>query len=130
MKQRKSPVALITVAVFAGIGLFIAAKPFSEERLSNEDKMKLAQERAMNEQRAKMANSPTPAPDTKAAGGELAQAMQGSVQALKIKGKPGGPMGGREGGLPEKPVIIKPEDEVYKPVPNSSSTSSQWYDKN
>lgn len=129
MKQRKSPVALITVAVFAGIGLMIAAKPFSEERLTNEEKMKLAQERAMNEQRAKMASNPIPTPDSKSEGSELEQAMKSSVEAGGEKGKDGGPRGRQEGSLPEQPVVIKPEDQVYKPVPNSSATSSQWYDK-
>ena len=129
MKQRKSPVALITVAVFAGIGLMIAAKPFSEERLSNEDKMKLAQERAMSAQRAQMANAPAPTPDAKAAGGELDAAMTDSVKSAAPQGKTGGPRGRMEGSLPEQPVVIKPEDQVYKPVPNGSATSSQWYDK-
>ena len=127
MKQRKSPVALITVAVFAGIGLMIAAKPFREENLPMEEKMKLAQERAMAEQRSKMASAPAPKPDMKQEGGELKEAMAKSVAAKGAPKRPG--MSDEEGELPASPVVIKQEDKVYVPTVNSSSTSSQWYDK-
>lgn len=30
-------------------------------------------------------------------------------------------------GNPEKPVVAVPKPEKYKPVPNPSSTTSQWY---
>ncbi|MEI7576451.1 MAG: hypothetical protein WCK51_06125 [Armatimonadota bacterium] len=123
MKQRKSPVALIIVAVFAGVGLMIAAKPFREENLSMEEKMKLAQERAQAEAASKMANAPAPKADLKAESAALSTEIQKSVNVAK---RPGAPA--EEGGLPEAPVIIKPEDKVYIPKPNSASTSSQWYD--
>jgi hypothetical protein len=126
MKQRKSPVALITVAVFAGIGLMIAAKPFREENLPMEEKMKLAQERAMAEQRSKMASAPAPKANMKQEEGELKAAMAKSVAQKGGPKRPG--MAGEEGDLPESPVIIKQEDKVYVPTPNTSSTSSQWYD--
>ncbi|MDH4389220.1 MAG: hypothetical protein QE269_10910 [Fimbriimonas sp.] len=127
MKQRKSPVALIVVAVFAGVGLMIAAKPFREENLSMEEKMKLAQERAQAEQASKMANAPAPKPDMKKEGSELKDAIAKSVA------RPTGPKGpgadDEEGGLPSSPVVIKAEDKVYIPTPNASATTSQWYDK-
>ncbi len=125
MKQRKSPVALIIVAVFAGVGLMIAAKPFREENLSMEEKMKLAQERAQAEQASKMANAPAPKTDVKRESGDLSNAMIKSVAQRKDPSKPG-----EEGELPASPVIIKPEDKVYIPTPNSAATSSQWYDNN
>ncbi|OWU65599.1 MAG: hypothetical protein CBB60_003860 [Armatimonadetes bacterium Cent15-Ar3] len=130
MKQRKSPVALITVAVFAAIGLMIAAKPFGEERLSTEEKMQLAQERQAAEQRAKMANAPAPKADGKKEQSDLTAQMAASVQSDSAKAKRQGPRAVDENALPENPVVIKPEDKVYIPKPNSASTSSQWYDKN
>ena len=126
MKQRKSPVALIIVAVFAGVGLMIAAKPFREENLSMEEKMKLAQERAQAEQASKMANAPAPKADAKAESKELSEQIKGSVAASKRPQRPGSD----PSALPEAPVVIKPEDQVYIPQPNASATSSQWYDSN
>lgn len=132
MKRRKSPVALITVGIFAAIGLFIAAKPFGDERLSMEEKMAKAAEAAKAEQIAQMAKSPTKptAPDVSKENADLANQMKASAGAPRGP-KPG--MGAREmtehGELPPDPVIIKKEDTVYIPKPNSSSTSSQWYDQ-
>lgn len=126
MKQRKSPVALIVVAVFAGVGLMIAAKPFREENLSMEEKMKLAQERAQAEQAAKMANAPAPKANLKEESKALADQMKSSVEKSSAPKRPG-----EEGeeGLPANPVVIKQEDKVYIPQPNTAATSSQWYDK-
>jgi hypothetical protein len=106
----------------------IAAKPFREENLSMEEKMKLAQERAQAEQASKMANAPAPKPDMKKEGSELKDAI------AKSAGRPGGPKvpstDGEDGGLPASPVVIKAEDKVYIPTPNAAATTSQWYDKN
>jgi hypothetical protein len=32
-------------------------------------------------------------------------------------------------GLPSEPAILKPKVKAYKPTPNETSTSSQWYSK-
>lgn len=129
MKQRKSPVALITIAVFAGIGLMIAAKPFSEERLTNEEKAQKAQERAMEQQRAQMASNPTPKMDGSKEANELSQAMKNSVAKGGDDSKKESELKNAEDdSMPASPVVIKPEDKVYIPKPNSASTTSQWYD--
>lgn len=126
MKQRKSPVALVIVAVFAGVGLMIAAKPFREENLSMEEKMKLAQERAQAEQASKMANAPAPKTDVKKESSELVSEITKSVASQKRPSR----LGEDDGELPSSPVIIKQEDKVYIPQPNTAATSSQWYDTN
>jgi hypothetical protein len=130
MKQRKSPVALIVVAVFAGIGLMIASKPFREENLSMEEKMKLAQERAQAEQVSKMADAPAPKADMNKEKSELKDAMAKSVAPSSTASAKGATPRGEEEGMPAAPVVIKAEDKVYIPTPNAASTSSQWYDKN
>lgn len=123
MKQRKSPVALVTVAVLAGVGLVIAAKPFGRARLSMEEQMQIAQKEAQDAAMAKAAaesKTSKPAADV----GAEAKAAIASAKSGVAK-RPGRP--GKEEG-PTDPTILLPEDKVYKPVVNEASTSSQWYD--
>lgn len=124
MKQRKSPVALVTVAVLAGVGLVIAAKPFGRARLSMEEQMQLAQKEAQEAAQARAAaESKTSKPATDVgAEAKAAIASAKSGVAAKSARRPD------EEERPAEPTILLPEDKVYKPVVNEAATSSQWYD--
>ena len=129
MKKRQFPVLLVTAIVLlvGGAAVYNIYNTRTANMTPEQAQME-AQRQAMEAQRDAMAKNPPPsnpkAPDPKQLRAAVQQGIKGS--AAGPEGAPPGPMGrpGMDG-----PSILAPENKPYKPMPNESATSSQWFNK-
>ena len=123
MKKKKPPIIQITILVFAVFGLLIASVRWKFYNLSGEDQQKELQEQTMAQLKAQAGSQPK---DTKTDSSK-------EIAALKERTKNAGsqkPKGDDMEPLMKntQPSVVMPDETVHKPVRNTATTSSQWYD--
>ena len=123
MKQRKFPIVLVTVAVIlvGGVGVLNAR--------ATKTATSTTQEQLEEEFRSQVAARPEPPKSTAAPSKEdiAKQVKQAAETGGATPGRPSGGPGGPGREDPNAPKILIPERAPYKPVPNESATSSQWF---
>ena len=135
MKKRKFPAGLI-IALIVLVGGAGAYSAYNTKR-ANMTPEQLAREAQEAQMKAAMANAPKP--DANAAPPSISKddvraSVVANTQKRPAEGGPppgrGGP-GGGPGGEAAAPgsSILAPKAQPYKPVPNDSATSSQWFNK-
>ncbi len=129
MKKRKFPVLLVTaIVVLVGSAAVYNIYNTRTANMTPEQAGQEAQRQAMETQRQNAPKSDAP----RAIPGK--DELRGAVQAGINKGRsatengPGGRPAG-PGGPSSGPSILAPETKPYKPTPNDSATSSQWFNK-
>lgn len=116
MKKRKNPVILVTALVLLGSAVAFMNMPQSASAGGdghNHDQPK-SEEKVEAPSKESVASSVA----SKVSGGKPSTRPVGAPEEMRGPGGPGGPSG---------PSILKPKMEPYKPTPNDSSTSTQWY---
>ncbi|MFZ4506114.1 MAG: hypothetical protein ACOYON_00270 [Fimbriimonas sp.] len=129
MKKQKSPIVLFVLLGTLIIGGVFASQRAREETMSVEERMKQEQERQKATEKpresvnksalAELAKKTVTDDDGASpmnAGGDLMVARR-----EMLKQQAGGVL---------RPTIEKPEYKPYKPVPNESAVTSQWYQQN
>ena len=112
MKKRQKPFLLITLLVIAGGGVAFMSK------LADNGQNPAAEQN--QQQQPTLGQSQ----DAKESGKDLASGVASQMKGAK-PGMPHMPM--MKGGMLDGPTIKKFKQMPYKPVPNDSSVSSQWY---
>ena len=122
MKQKKSPVPLISALVVIAAVAFVAQNNFKRTYGTPEELQQRAMEDAMAQQ-AK--NKPTTPPPSQGA-----EQLAGAIgKAASSKPSADGPThDGPDGPEAKGQQILEPEDTpMNKPKPNDSSVSTQWW---
>ena len=115
------------VVLFVGAGVYGVVN----NRAANMTPEDVARQMAEDSEK----NAPQPAPGTAPATPSAEQVAQQVKSATAAGGESADPRpSGRPGGPPAAPAIpgssiVAPKATPYKPVPNESATSSQWYQK-
>ncbi len=131
MKKRKFPAGLIValVVLLGGAGAYSLINT-KAANMSPEEANQVLQEEAMREAAARAPQQPANATPPTMTKDQVRSQVGATTRA-------GGPPGGPEGG-PRRPEgargapgssIMAPKSVPYKPVPNESATSSQWFNK-
>lgn len=121
MKQRKFPIIPVTcVVVLIGAFAVINARVSKIASMSPQEQMN-------EEMKSQMASRPqptstAPVPSKEQVAGAMKPSAAGAPEGAPGRGGPGGPGS-------DAPAILIPERKAYKPTPNESATSSQWFNR-
>lgn len=127
MRKRKFPAGLVvSLVMLLGIAAAYGVYNTTVANRTPEENARIAMQEAREaaeKSAPKSATSNTPSKDAIRA--QVAQTAKGSGEG---EGRPGGPPGrpGAPGAAPGSSILV-PKQTPYKPVPNESATSSQWY---
>ena len=124
MKKKKPPIIPITILVFAIFGLLVASVKWKFYSLSGEEQQQELQKQTMDAMKASAGTQPKD--KTVDASKDLAALKERTKDAAANKSK-GGDMEPLMKNT--QPSVVMPDETVRKPVKNSASTSSQWYDQ-
>lgn len=130
MKKRQFPVLLVTAIVLlvGGAAAYNAYNTHNANMTPEQAQMEAQRQdmEARQEAMAKAPRTPEKAPDPKELRAAVQAGMKKGRESDPAAGPGRNPMGPGAGGGPS---ILAPENKPYKPVPNESATSSQWFDK-
>ena len=123
MKKKKPPIIPITILVFAIFGLLIASVRWKFYSLSGEDQQKELQDQTMAQIKA---NAGTQPKDKK---GDTSKELAALKERTKVAASTKPKSDDMEPMMKNtQPSVVMPDETVRKPVRNTATTSSQWYD--
>ncbi len=129
MKNKKPPVALISVLVISFLGLAIGGPKFAFYNKSQEDQQKQIHQEEEDRERAKVNEEKKELKVDSSAELEKMKKTLAADKGPKAMQQAQKSQGDGRTAKTTVPTVIMPDDVVRKPTLNPTSPVGQWYDK-